>query len=404
MFGHRTLFEALQTMLGRRKRAAIALTGTLLLASIWAVSLHLNSPTRGAGSAVPDTLPAQLTDEQFWTFVDEFSEPNGYFRSDNLLSNEASLQQVIPTLKGRVPAGGAYIGVGPEQNFTYIVNLEPKLSFIVDIRRLNMLEHLLYKALFELSTDRVDFLSRLFSRARPGRFHENTSIEKIFDAYETATPDDDLFEHNLAAVLEHLSATHKFPLTPEDEDQIRYVYNAFFRSGPDLSYTFNDSYYQGNLGMPTYRQLMLDTDGNEPARNLGFLGTEEQFRKLQAVQRKNLIVPLVGDFAGPKTLRSISAYLKEHHAVLSVFYTSNVEMYLFQQDNQWKRFYENVGAIPTNDASTFVRFTIGRRVLFDAARRDVAHRSQMWSPVHDVLEAVRARKIDAYPDVIEMSH
>ena len=390
-------------MLGWRKRAAFALTGTLLLTGIWAVSLKLNSPPRNAPPAVPDTIPAQLTDEEFWTFVQDFSEPNGYFRSDNLLSNEASLQKVIPTLKERVPPGGAYIGVGPEQNFTYILNLEPRLSFIVDIRRLNMLEHLLYKALFELSADRADFLSRLFSRTRPAGLRENTPIEKIFDAYETAAPDDELFEHNLAAVLDHLSRTHQFRLSQNDADQIRYVSNAFFRSGPDLSYTFNDSYYQGKLGMPTYRELMLDTDGNKPAKNLGFLGTEEQFGKLQAVQRKNLIVPLVGDFAGPKTLRSISGYLKEHHALLSVFYTSNVEMYLFQQENHWKNFYENVSSMPTNAASTFVRFTIGRRVFADLGQGDRAQRSQMWSPIHEVIDAVRARKIDAYADVIEMS-
>ena len=390
-------------MLGWRKRAVFAVAGTLLLVGIWAASVTLKSPPRDALPSVPDTLPAQLTDAEFWTIVEDFSEPNGYFRSDNLLSNEASLQKVIPKLKERVPPGGTYIGVGPEQNFTYILNLEPKLSFIVDIRRMNMLEHLLYKALFELSTDRVDFLSRLFSRKRPNGLRESTSIETIFDAYEAVVPDNELFEHNLADTLGHLSETHKFRLSQDDEDQIRYVYNAFFRSGPNLSYTFNDSYYQGNLGMPTYRELMLDTDGNSPARNLGFLGSEEHFRRLQAVQRKNLIVPLVGDFAGPKTLKSIGDYLKQHNAVLSVFYTSNVEMYLFQQNGRWKRFYENVGDMPTNAASTFVRFTIGRRVSFDVDQGVLTQRSQMWSPIHEVLTAVRARRIDDYPDVIEMS-
>jgi hypothetical protein len=390
-------------MLGWRKQAAFAGAGTLLIAGIWAASLTLKSPPRDALPPVPDTLPAQLTDTEFWAIVEDFSEPNGYFRSDNLLSNEASLQKVIPKLKERVRPGGTYIGVGPEQNFTYILNLEPKLSFIVDIRRMNMLEHLLYKSLLELSTDRADFLSRLFSRKRPKGLREYTRIETIFDAYDTAGPDNQLFEHNLAETLAHLSETHKFRLSDEDEDQIRYVYNAFFRSGPDLSYTFNDSYYQGTLGMPTYRELMLDTDGSSPANNLGFLGSEDQFRRLQAVQRKNLIVPLVGDFAGPKTLRSIGNYLKQHNAALSVFYTSNVEMYLFQQDGRWKRFYETVSGMPTNEESTFIRFTIGRRGFFDVGQGVLAQSSQMWSPIHEVLTAVRARRIGTYADVIEMS-
>ena len=165
---------------------------------------------------------------------------------------------------------------------------------------MNMIEHLLYKALFELSTDRADFLSRLFSRKRPGGLARKASIEAIFDAYETAAPDRAIFERNLADVLAHLFQTRQFRLSKEDEEQIRYVYSAFFRSGPNLSYTFNDSYYQGTLGMPTYRQLMLDTDGQNPPHNLGFLATEEQFLRVQAMQRKNLIIPLVGDFAGPK--------------------------------------------------------------------------------------------------------
>jgi hypothetical protein len=231
------------------------------------------------------------------------------------------------------------------------------------------------------------------------------SIEAIFDAYETAPADKTIFERNLSEVLVHLRQNHQFRLTGEDDDQIRYVYTAFFRSGPDLSYTFNDSYYQGTLGgMPTYRQLMLDTDSNvTPPQNLGFLGTEERFRHVQAVQRKNLIVPLVGDFAGPKTLKRVGQYLKDRNAVLSAVYTSNVEMYLFQQGDDWKRFYENVGDIPQNAASTFIRFTIGRRRFFDPDAGILAQRSQMWSPVQETLAAVRAQEIDDYPGLIEMS-
>ena len=59
-----------------------------------------------------------------------------------------------------------YLGVGPEQNFTYITAVRPRMAFILDIRRGNLQEHLLYKALFELSADRAEFLSRLFSRPR----------------------------------------------------------------------------------------------------------------------------------------------------------------------------------------------------------------------------------------------
>ena len=112
-------------------------------------------------------LPARLTDQEFWSLIDDMSEPSGTFRSDNLLSNEGRFQYVIPELVEAARPGGVYMGVGPEQNFTYIAATRPAIAFIVDIRRANLDLHLMYKALFELSADRADFVSRLFSRKRP---------------------------------------------------------------------------------------------------------------------------------------------------------------------------------------------------------------------------------------------
>src|SRR6185295_6888209 len=112
-------------------------------------------------------LPNRLSDEAYWKMISDFSEPGGRFSSDNFVSNELGIQLVLSDLTKDRKSDGAYLGVGPEQNFTYIVALQPKIAFIFDIRRQNLIEHLLYKALMELSSDRADFLSRLFSRPRP---------------------------------------------------------------------------------------------------------------------------------------------------------------------------------------------------------------------------------------------
>src|SRR6187402_1670366 len=109
-------------------------------------------------------LPERLTDQEFWKLIGDLSEPGGSFRSDNLLSNEVWLQYVIPDLLNVAKPGRVYMGVGPEQNFTYIAALKPAMAFIVDVRRGNLQMHLMYKALFEMSADRPDFVSRLFSR------------------------------------------------------------------------------------------------------------------------------------------------------------------------------------------------------------------------------------------------
>ena len=59
--------------------------------------------------------------------MSDSSEPDGFFRSDNLLSNELGFQQVVPELANRRKPGRVYMGVGPEQNFTYIAATKPAM-------------------------------------------------------------------------------------------------------------------------------------------------------------------------------------------------------------------------------------------------------------------------------------
>ena len=94
-------------------------------------------------------IPSRVSDQEFWKLVSEFSEPDGTFHSENLVSNEVRFQAVIPRLTQTVAPGRAYVGVGSEQNFTYIAAVRPSIAFIVDIRRGNLDLQLVYKALFE---------------------------------------------------------------------------------------------------------------------------------------------------------------------------------------------------------------------------------------------------------------
>src|SRR6185295_17430775 len=149
-------------------------------------------------------LPERLTDQEFWRLSEEMSEPNGYFRSDNLLSNELGYPGVLDDLIGRTKAGGVYMGVGPEQNFHYIAAIKPKMVFIVDIRRGNLHLQLMYKALFELSADRADFVSRLFTKKRPEGLSAKSTATEIMTAYwdqnKVPTGDAAAYEANLKAI------------------------------------------------------------------------------------------------------------------------------------------------------------------------------------------------------------
>src|SRR5436305_3615265 len=103
----------------------------------------------------------------FSRIVREFSEEDGFFRSDNFVSNETSYLHILDKLRVMGGSGGAYIGVGPEQNFTYIAKMRPRIAFIVDIRRQAMIQHLMLKAIFHLAPDRAQYLSLLLSRPLP---------------------------------------------------------------------------------------------------------------------------------------------------------------------------------------------------------------------------------------------
>src|SRR5262249_7434351 len=148
-----------------------------------------------------------------WKLITNSSESGGAFQSENFLSNETGFEAVIPTLKQKTKPGGIYMGVGPEQNFTYIAAVHPKIAFIIDIRHQNMLEHMIYKALFEMSTNRADFVSKLFSRKRTDELNEKSSADEIFDAFLSQPADSEAFARNLQDLKDLLMKKHKFALT-----------------------------------------------------------------------------------------------------------------------------------------------------------------------------------------------
>jgi hypothetical protein len=241
-----------------------------------------------------------------------------------------------------VAPGGVYLGVGPEQNFTYIAAVRPKIAFIIDIRREIMLEHLMYKAIFEMSADRADFVSKLFSRKRPSALAADSSVQDIFQAYAAVNPDPELADENLKAILARLTTTHRFALSDDDDKRIRAIHRAFFSFGLRI----------GNEG-PDYQQMMLKTDAD--GRNWSFLSSTENYDRVRAMHEKNLIVPVVGDFAGPKALRMVGQYLRDHGAVVNVFYASNVENYLRQT---WTGWTQNVASLPVDESSLFIRWSL----------------------------------------------
>jgi hypothetical protein len=298
-----------------------------------------------------DSIPAA----EFSKIIKTFSEEEGSFISDNFISNEDGYLSITPKLRELRISGGAYIGVGPEQNFTYIARSRPEIAFIVDIRRQAMIQHLMYKALFHFSKDRTEFLARLLSRRLAGKNapDDRSSLPEIMEYFSSAPSSSSYYNSNLADIEHAIQSDFEFPLSKEDRNLLANVYNSFYTEGLDQSFKFKFS--RGGRrgpGMPSLRDLIEQPDPNGKPGN--FLAGAEDYQFVRGLQEKNRIIPIVGDFAGRKAFRAIAEYLRNHSYAVNVFYTSNVEMYLFE-NGAFNDFVENVKAIPVTSGSLFIR-------------------------------------------------
>jgi hypothetical protein len=218
------------------------------------------------------------------------------------------------------------------------------------------MQHLMFKAKkIELAKDRADFIALLFSKPRPADLDATISIQRLWNAYASVPTDRELASKNAVRIVDHLTRTHGFTFSAAEAAQLESVRAAFVLFGPDISTRGWGGVGRvgGYGGGGTFADLTgwAYDDAGEPR---SFLTTEENFQFVKALHEKNLLVPVSGDFGGPTAIRAIGAYLQKRSAVVSAFYLSNVEQYLFQ-DGKARAFYDNVATLPLNDTSVFIR-------------------------------------------------
>jgi hypothetical protein len=356
-------------------------------------------PSNNAGAAkAPDKLES-LPAAEFARLVRELSEEGGYFRSDNFTSNETAYLTVVDTLRRLGASGGAYLGVGPEQNFTYIAKIRPRIAFIVDIRRQAVIQHLMYKAIFHLSPTRAQFLSRLLNRPAPKDKapKPGAPIEETLAFFSQAVPaDEKTYAANLAALRKTIEEQFQFPLSEADLKSLEYVYKSFREDGLDISYRMDDS--RGGY-FPTLRDLILQIDLNHKLGN--FLTSDEDYDFVRNMHSKNLIIPIVGDFAGKKALRAVGDFLKKNGFTVTAFYTSNVEQYLFQNE-VFAGFVDNVRALPIDERSLFIRSATGR---FQHPARLPGHRaSTLLQQMTGFLKDFDGGLYQSYYDLVTINY
>jgi hypothetical protein len=355
----------------RTSGVKIARLASLLLLVFAASPAFSQQPSSQQSSGPKQDSIESIPTAEFSRLVREFSEEGGYFMSDNFTSNETSYLHVIDKLREMGAAGGAYIGVGPEQNFTYIAKLRPRIAFIVDIRRQAIIQHLMYKAIFHLSQNRAQFISRLLSKPLPKEgapaplAREDAPAADLMTFFGKIAATDQAYAANLADIKKIIQEEFQFPLSDRDRESLEYVYKSFRENGLDIAFRLDASYYGGYF--PSLKELVMQTDLKGKTGN--FLASADDYNFVREMQKKNLIIPIVGDFGGTKALAAIGDYLRKNGLMVSSFYTSNVEQYLFDSA-VFEGFAKNVRKLPINDKSLFIRAVFHMRYTHPARMQD----------------------------------
>jgi hypothetical protein len=349
----------------------------------------------GCGHANGQLAPA-LSDSAFANLVSRFSEPSGYFDTDNLISNEDSYLHPITTLQRVGVSGGVYVGVGPDQNFSYIATIRPHAAVIVDIRRDNMLEHLLFKSIFAQSGNRAEYLAILFGKRAPGGTWRDSSIESIL-AWVRRAPATDAERARVRAKVVEGARRSGIPLTDVDVATIRRFHDAFMAQGPALRFT---SYGRApSIGYPDFAQLATERD--RASRQRSYLASEAAFQFVKGLEDRNLLIPVVGNFAGAKAFDAVAKWMRANGEKLSALYASNVEQYLFR-DGSFATFAANVERLPRDARSVIIRscFNFCRGYHPDAVNG--YYSVQMTQSVDSFVALNRAGRLEGYGSLVSL--
>lgn len=289
-----------------------------------------------------EDLSFPVRDERFGQVIERLSEVTSAPAGDNFVSNEDSYTRVAGELARRAPRGGVYLGVGPDQNFTMIARAKPPLAIIADYRRRNLLVHLLHKALFMLSGDRLRYLTRLTARkVEPGV--EAPTGQALATTFQKAKFDREILDRVTAEVIALLR-----PLEVVRDEEWGELGTIQARiAGPGVDARF--------LALPMYPTLgTMMGQGDREGRPAHFLASEGTYHSIRTLQWTDRVIPVVADLAGPRALVRIGDWLREIGLKVGVFYVSDVEFFLLRA-SRFDDYARNLRALPWEEKGLIVR-------------------------------------------------
>lgn len=327
------------------------------------------------------------------TFL-RLSEPAGYFDSDNLISNETSYLHVATRLEALGVRGGAYIGVGPDQNYSYLAIIRPAVAFLVDIRRDNALQHLLFRALFLQATSRLDYLCLWLGCRRPSPGWEGRPVLDLL-AWVDSTRLDSASARAARRTTARLVESFGVPLDTRDRETLERFHARFMQDGLALRFESFGRVSDGRY--PTLRRLVLERDLE--GRQRSYLATEDAWRLVQQMHREGRIIPVVGDLGGRQALPVIAREVRARGLVVSAIYTSNAELYLWR-DQRFATFARTVGELPVDARSVIVRSLFDRGGSAHPLRVPGHLSVQLLQRVQDFNRLWRDGALRTYADLV----
>jgi hypothetical protein len=298
-------------------------------------------------------------DQALARVVADLSESDAGRAADNLITNEDSFARVADRLVQLGP-GNVYLGVGPDQNFTYLAHARPRLAFVLDFRRRNGLLHLTHKAL-------------------------NPSADDLVAAFEGPPMDRGRLDATIAEVASYLR-----PLGVVDESEWPDLAMIQAKlAGPGLNARF--------LALPMYPtagQLLRSKD--RQGRPAHFLASEDWYQVVRAAQVGDCLIPIIGDFAGPSTFARLADWLRRRDLAVSTFYASDVEFFLLRS-GKFPAYAANLAKLPWAEGAVLIRTST--REIPHPERVSGDSSTTILRPVGPFLEAARAGRIKTVEDL-----
>ncbi len=303
--------------------------------------------------------------------------------ADNFVSNEDSYPRVTSEIARTVPPNTAYLGVGPDQNFTFIAHARPSLAVIVDYRKRNQLLHLLHKALFTLSENRVEYLSLL--TARKPQVANDASAEGLVTAFTKVEFDRTQLEVASRRITEFLRPLSI--LSDADWPTLQTIHARLAGPGMNARFLALTMY-------PTFGKMIATPSRDNKSAH--FLADERLYQVVRNTHRHDAILPLIGDFANGPCLTKLADFLRKSRQEIGLFYISDVEFFLLRA-GKFANYIQNLERLPWARNAQIIRTST--REINHPERVKGDSSTTIIRPFADFLAHAKSGKIQAIDDL-----